>query len=98
MYQFVTTIQVLKDLENGVTKVMTINVLNDTSKDTLVAAGRFFAIHPTGDINQGVLSKTPLNEKFDILEVLNNYDGFRNHILALFCERIHEDPLEWMVL
>lgn len=98
MYQFVTTIQVLKNLENGVTKVMTINVLNDTFRETLVAAGRFFAIHPTGDINQGVISKTPLNEKFDMLEVLNNYEGFRKHILALFCESIHEDPLDWTIL
>ena len=98
MYQFVTTIQVLKDLENGVTKVMTINVLNDTFRETLVAAGRFFAIHPTGHISHGVLSKTPLNEKFDMLEVLNNYEGFRKHILALFCESIHEDPLDWTIL
>ena len=98
MYQFVTTIQVLKDLENGVTKVMTINVLNDTFRETLVAAGRFFAIHPTGHTHHGVLSKTPLNEKFDILEVLNNYEGFRKHILALFCESIHEDPLDWAIL
>ena len=98
MYQFITTIQVLKDLKSGVTKVMTINVLNDTSKNTLVAAGRGLAIYPAGHISHGVLSKTPLDEKFDILEVLNNYDGFRKHILALFCERIHEDPLDWPIL
>ena len=98
MYQFVTTIQVLRNSENDVTRVMTINVLNDTSKNTLVATGRGLAIYPAGHISHGVLSKTPLDEKFDILEVLNNYDGFRKRILALFCERIHEDPLEWMIL
>lgn len=98
MYQFVTTIQVLKKLENGVTKVMTINVLNDTFREMLVASGRGLAIHPSGHTSTGVISKTPLDEKFDILEVLNNYDSFRKHILALFCERIHEDPLDWTIL
>ena len=98
MYQFITAIQALKNLENGVTKVMTINALNDISKNTLAANWRLFAIHPAGHVSHGALSKTPLNEKFDVEEVLNNYDAFRKHILELVCIRMHESLEAWTII
>ena len=98
MYQFITTIQASKGSKSTILNFMTINVLCDTSSNMLVAKGQGLKVFPSGHFSQGVTSKIPLNEKFDMDEVLENYSGFRRHIFALVCEHIHENFLDWTVL
>ena len=99
MYQFVTTIQATRKSKYKGHNLMTINVLNDTSRGGRITIKMCWTnIEPNGLIYRGVGSKMPLDEVYDIDEFLNNYDAFRKHILERVCVRMHESFEAWTII
>ena len=99
MYQFVTSFQALNEnVDNALCKVMTINVINNTSSNELIIKGWNLCVFPSGSTYQFPIRRITLKKACNLEEVLFEYDAFRERTLAIVCERIHEDPLEWTIL
>lgn len=99
MYQFVTTILAARKSKYKGRNLMAINVLSDLSREGGITIRMYWAnIEPNGSIYRGPGSKMPLDEAYNIDEVLNNYDAFRKHILELVCIRMHESFEAWTII